>query len=391
MGLIRLTLAMTVLLVHCWPQAQRLHPVLIDARFSVELFFIISGFFMTLVLNTKYPDTAKGALLFLRNRAVRLFPTYWLVLLASIVWIALLRGFHVPYAKMYVVWADPRWPLNALSALLVGFSNLFFLGQDALFQLGVDASGALRYHGAFNFHPGMTMSQVPAYWYLMVPPAWSVALESSFYLVAPFLLRRRIRVLAGVAALSLAVRIALFAMGLQGDTWDTRFLPSNFVLFCTGAIICRLAILDQRVRIPQALGPWGMALVPLLIALHVPLVNGLERILGAAAEPMVLAVTFALLIVCMPAIVRTTKGSKLDRLFADLAYPVFITHHTLLIMLRVAFGRDHWIWQAFTPYVPLLVVGISLGVVFGFYRPVYAWSLRVLDRPGKALVAGPTA
>src|SRR5678816_3051036 len=72
LGLIRVLLAMAVLFGHL--------PILdvhiIGAALAVQAFFIVSGFYMALVLSGKYSGQAG---LFYSNRLLRLTPTYFVM------------------------------------------------------------------------------------------------------------------------------------------------------------------------------------------------------------------------------------------------------------------------------------------------------------------------
>ena len=83
MGFLRLLLALSVLLTHDTQGAFKL----IDGDAAVQCFFAISGFYMALVLGERYGDV-RG---FYFNRALRLFPTYWAVVLLTIVLAAIAR------------------------------------------------------------------------------------------------------------------------------------------------------------------------------------------------------------------------------------------------------------------------------------------------------------
>ena len=64
MGTIRLLLAISVVIAHSNPFfGQRLW----EGEIAVELFFIISGFYMALILNEKYNTTEK-TVIFYQNR-----------------------------------------------------------------------------------------------------------------------------------------------------------------------------------------------------------------------------------------------------------------------------------------------------------------------------------
>ena len=86
MGVLRFYLAYVVLLSHC-PQgllSNVFHPGL-----AVQCFFIISGFYMQLLVSKKYTD--QNPLSFCKNfylsRVFRIFPIYLIILLITIVFI----------------------------------------------------------------------------------------------------------------------------------------------------------------------------------------------------------------------------------------------------------------------------------------------------------------
>src|SRR6267154_1532992 len=76
MGLLRLIFALFVLIYHC---GQFDSIGFMQGPEAVQSFYIISGFYMGLILNEKYV-TANSYKLFISNRFLRIFPTYWIVL-----------------------------------------------------------------------------------------------------------------------------------------------------------------------------------------------------------------------------------------------------------------------------------------------------------------------
>src|ERR1700747_2964117 len=82
MGIIRFLLAISVVIHHCGPLFGIYH--LIGGQIAVQSFFIISGFYMSLILNEKYVGINNSYRLFITNRFFRLFPIYWTVLLATV-------------------------------------------------------------------------------------------------------------------------------------------------------------------------------------------------------------------------------------------------------------------------------------------------------------------
>ena len=80
MGLIRFLLAMSVVAAHSAPI---LGSTLVGGKIAVQSFFLISGFYISLILNEKYPAGLQGNLLFYGNRFLRIYPIYWAVLLLT--------------------------------------------------------------------------------------------------------------------------------------------------------------------------------------------------------------------------------------------------------------------------------------------------------------------
>ena len=84
MGLIRFLLAFAVLLGHSPTATFKF----IHAGTAVQAFFVVSGFYMALVLDGKYTDTK----LFYSNRLLRLAPAYFAMMAIALV---ALVGFEV--------------------------------------------------------------------------------------------------------------------------------------------------------------------------------------------------------------------------------------------------------------------------------------------------------
>ena len=78
MGIIRFILASSVIALHC---NSLLGLRLVGGDIAVQAFYIISGFYMALVLDGKYNATNwNGYKLFIGNRLLKLYPIYWLTL-----------------------------------------------------------------------------------------------------------------------------------------------------------------------------------------------------------------------------------------------------------------------------------------------------------------------
>src|SRR5262245_24765333 len=113
MGLIRLVLALSVVVWHMPGATWKL----LNAAVAVLCFFIISGFYMALVLNTKY-DNAKD---FYVARVVRLYPAY-------IAMCAIMVGWFW-WTTSPNVFTSPV-PVSVTERLILIASNILLIGQD---------------------------------------------------------------------------------------------------------------------------------------------------------------------------------------------------------------------------------------------------------------------
>ncbi|HVT36273.1 MAG TPA: acyltransferase family protein, partial [Nevskiaceae bacterium] len=298
MGMIRVALALAVLFTHLPIAPFRV----MGGGLAVQSFFIISGFYMALVLEGKYADRA----LFYSNRLLRLAPTYFVMLVLSAI---ALFVFSLSATASPELFADAFG--HPGSALLLGFENLAVFGQEMLFwfRLGsdglvFDASGAL---------PGETSSV--AWQALLVPQSWSLSMELMFYLLAPWLVRLRTRTLFVIAAASIGLRFAGHALPVDYGIWQGRLFPTALFLFVLGMLAQRA--LPRAAQLPRAGGYAGalvlLALIALLPQLHLP--DEPSRWLMYSCVAAVAPLAFS-----------AFRHSAFDRWIGDLSYPIYLCH-----------------------------------------------------------------
>ncbi|MFC7669302.1 acyltransferase family protein [Hymenobacter humi] len=223
MGILRLLLALSVLVAHSGPlfgfQA-------VGGEIAVQAFFMISGFYMALVLSGKYGPGTYG--LFISNRLLRLFPVYWVVLALTLgVSFTLLALGALP--PKLADWQAFGPALGWSGSLALVWANLFILGQDVLLFLGLNPST-----GRFFFTPDFLHTQPQLWNLLFVHQAWSLSLEIMFYLLAPALMRCRTLPLAVLLLCSVGLRVALVQQGFASDPWSYRFFPTEWRSFWPG-------------------------------------------------------------------------------------------------------------------------------------------------------------
>ena len=309
MGLLRLYLALSVLVAHTGPL---LGTNLAGGPPAVQAFFTISGFYMALVLHEKYPTGRAGTLAFWLNRLLRLAPLYVLVLAVTAI-VAWQTREHSPFfltlGRLSPAWQALVWAVNVTG---VGLDGLLFVAVDP-------ASDGLRLSPRLDAYAPLSPTNLQ-----LVGQGWTLSLEMYFYLLAPWLVRLRLRWLLIAMGLSLACRVALaVGPGWQTPPFYYQFFPSELATFLLGT----LAYHGYR-HVgcgPGVGGRWGWWSLPALIVL-----TPLWFRLPVPAKSLGYAAIVAAIV---PALFVATRSSRWDRWVGELSYPVYLFHGLAMLLL----------------------------------------------------------
>jgi peptidoglycan/LPS O-acetylase OafA/YrhL len=292
-GIFRLLLATFVLIGHL-PAS----PLKSPAHDAVFAFFLLSGYLMTLVLNETYGFSYDGIRRFLVNRALRIYPPYFAAL-----------------ALALLLFAIRRWTNGTPIPWLDNVPD--YVSQVLLLDV-----------------PGVQHAR----WII---PSWSLNVEVGFYVAMVVLARRR----------SFAIAWVLFSLALLGRMLWTgeSFLGRYFTYagaslpFSLGSLLCHL-----RDRLPRATPAVAVGAVTVFAA-HALVEQWLWR--DPSMEGLYASVVLAVIVVAALRDGRALgAGPRLRRIDArcgDLAYPLFLCHHPIVLAtaamlpLRLAF-RDAW-------------------------------------------------
>jgi len=174
---------------------------IVDGHQAVRLFYIISGFYMALVLGEKYPLNREGLWMFYTNRAARIFPVYWVVLIGAAVFYGVAQ-----------IWTQ-RMPerFQWYSLLLEGGHGGFLagIGLSQLILLGLDWYSLFDFQGSILGLGGTVSGGKTAGFLCLVPQAWTLAVELMFYLFAPLFVQTRSRWLIVLCSAGIIIRTAL--------------------------------------------------------------------------------------------------------------------------------------------------------------------------------------
>lgn len=319
MGLIRFMLALAVIIAHSSP-IFGLH--LVDGEVAVKTFFIISGFYMALVLTEKYVGKNASFYLFISNRLLKLYPIYWCVL-----------GMAVSFS-LFSFYKSGTAGSEKINGLITALSNgsmsiptflwycvasIFLVFQDWFIFLGLNVDGSISFVKNFHDSPNAMMR------FLFLPQAWTIGLEITFYLMAPFLVKRNNLVLLGILMASVLIRATLYYFGMYEDPWSYRFYPSELMYFLVGIFVYRFyAIIKNKET--KIINQAKLVALPLVLILTITY-QWLNQSFAYIAYPFIVAFL-------IPFIFLKFKNNTYDLKIGELSYPIYMSHITLLIVVQ---------------------------------------------------------
>jgi peptidoglycan/LPS O-acetylase OafA/YrhL len=337
MGVLRFLLAMSVVVTHV---GALFGLKMLPGFVAVEIFFVVSGFYMSLILSGKYADV--GA--FYSNRFLRLYPTYLIILAGTLGWygVSWLYLGRPPTNDMVPLYAGLPWWQSGL----IWFSNLTMIGLDipSLFHYRPDLGFM------FMHDPNAGVAADGALWagnFRWVGQAWSIGLEIWFYISAPFLARLRSRWLIGIGLASLALRLSL------PHTFAYFLFPAQLYLFVLGMLLHRFYVARRLDMWPRRYGWLALAYTVAVILTYQWLPKPARDVLVYGGVALLTPVLFAL-----------THRSAFDTALGNLSYPIYLSHMLVGQVVANVLGSER----------PLLIAVLTVAVSIGLYliveRPV---------------------
>jgi len=357
MGLLRFLLATCVIGGHSSPI---LGLPLLDAGLAVKTFFMISGFYMTLILTSKYHVDRGGYWLFISNRFLRIYPSYLVVLAVSgLFYAAASIHLHAP-ADRLAYWVQ-AWRGGHHRAL-----GLIALSQFSIFGLDVTPLFDFSPARGFGWTGSLGVAAVPAWRLNFLPHAWSISVELFFYLAAPLICVARRRVQMGLVALGFAGYLAAFHWlpGALAMAMTYHFFPFQISYLVLGVLSFHLLHpLFEKERIHAG---WSWGVLPPFAA-SILCYGWLPQWVGFAG-------CIGLGFFAVPLLFNLSRRAKLDRFIGDLSYPMYLSHIACKWVILATMGvatKDAAVvpgWELL-----LLTVLVSVGLVWVVDYPVDRW------------------
>lgn len=304
MGTLRLFFALSVLLGHVGVIGG------IDPMHAVQGFYVISGFYMSLILNEKY-CTPDSNILFYKKRFLRLAPTYWLLAMICLI---LSIIYYMQGTTNVLLFDFKNFPTNASLAtyayLIV--SNIIIWGQDLALFLAISPDT-----GDMMWTASTYAEQHPMIRYMLMPVSWSVSLEFTFYIIAPYILRNKTKWVHVLFIISLLSNVVTHYFNLNDANWRFRFFPSTLVFFLTGYYAYRLYSLLENHQYNKK---YGCLAVLSVIVISLVFLN--------LNFPYIFRASFLLVetLLFIPYVFYSTKANRVDRYIGELSYPLYLIH-----------------------------------------------------------------
>lgn len=293
---------------------------------GVDMFFVISGFVITLSLLSRKSETFASFLAeFYARRVRRLLP-------------ALVACVLVTSIAVWFVDPAPRQSIGTGIAALFGVSNILLTLQD------VDYFSRSTELNAFTH-------------------TWSLGVEEHFYLFFPLLLwfcvkrrpqdARGMRNFIVVLEATMAASCLLFVLTAKTfPVFNYYQLPTRFWELAAGALTC---LASRRMgKRSFGLAPPGAALI-LAIAFVLPIEQRITGTLLAVCATMILLAT-------TPAchVLRVGLEHKGLRFLGRISYPLYLWHWSVLVISRFTIG--------ISPATAPFQLAVMLGLAWATYR-----------------------
>ncbi|MFA5041780.1 MAG: acyltransferase [Bdellovibrionales bacterium] len=359
MGVIRFLLAMTVVLGHCAGF------YFVGGTNAVQIFYMISGFLMSYILVEQ--RAYKTVFDFYLSRYLRLYPIYIVVaaITLGVFALASATGQNIRYFSGINFW--DLYKNNTISAnIYLVFSNLTLLFQD--WVLFLETCG-----GHLAFTPDFAKCTTPLWRGLLVPQAWSLGVEISFYLVAPFVLpKKKIFFCFLVGAILIRAFLILIGIGLK-DPWTYRFFPAEILFFLLGSFshqyvtlwYKKFFVLEKMPMIAKTC--MGTVLVISTLYPYIP-----------AHEWVKSTFLFGVIFFVLPLAFLFSNRNTWDRRLGDLSYPIYICFIVVIYVVDLLLGAFSIHWKTLRV---VLVLGLTLygSILLHKYIiiPVDRWRARI--------------
>ena len=328
---------------------------------AVQIFYIISGFLMAMILNGKYADTPRGNWVFYSNRLVKIFVPYLAILFVTVV-ICLVAKAATGNALLLQAWFANAPSMTLPTWAFAVLTNLFIFGQEWGYLL--------IYRGGSLFYSLQAFAEPPAAsQFIIIGPAWTISIELMFYTIAPFILRRHVLPIAALAYFSYFLRFEGYHVGYYSEATNYRFFPFELSLFLYGSVCFRLG----KLLMPDD-PKWSNAITVVVLITIIGLTKYSRYYLVNQYE------LYAIVGVVLPILFDFSRRHNWDRSLGDLSYPLYLVHWPVVAFLAAiahAVQPDSIGTVAAYPiFATMMAIAVSALINRYLVNPVDEWRQR---------------
>lgn len=281
---------------------------------AVQLFFIISWFYMTLILREKYIGK-ESYKVFIQNRFLRIYPIFLSTLFLTIC-ISILSGISLWNWWSFNSYISNLESLSLGSLLILFWTNILIFGQDIIMFLWLNTESASLF-----FTSDFSKTSPQMHNFLFIPQAWSISIELMFYIIAPLLVRRKVHIILLFIFCSLWLRLYIYySLWWMNDPWTYRFFPTELALFLFWTLAYEVY---NYVKKNSLYIPYTRYIVTIFF-LFILASELIKYIWFSHTSLNWLIYFFA--IIWIPFLFIKTKNSSFDRKLWDLSFPIYMVH-----------------------------------------------------------------
>lgn len=323
MGLLRIFLAFGVLVEHANLYETFHFFSIFKGGYEVPVFFMISGFYMAMVLNTKYEQSLYGNISFYVARYLRIWPTYIVVL---IIFISL-----KPIGDISNISLLFQYFIYAVAFLIIGYELLQWFAYNST-KTNIFPTDSTQ----------ITDNNITLDMLIYMRPMWSVSIELLFYAIAPYFVRS-LKILIIFFFFFLIIHYLLIYNYPYHHPYVYRNSINYFYLFGLGSLMFflyqKLKSLNKEINIYVSILLFVL-LINFQFSIYL-LRNYLEIDIRIAQDMLFLLVAF-----CIPFLFDLSKKNITDKIIGDFSYPLYIVHWPILYFLREYKGTEEWFFYA---------------------------------------------
>ena len=207
--------------------------------------------------------------------------------------------------------------MDPLVMVPILWTNIGIIGQEILYLLKINhLSSSLCW-----FMDSAGSEQ--AWTFLLVPQAWSLSMELSFYFLAPFIIRLSNRRIGLVLLVSVALRLFIELKGPEYDLLARRCFPAELCFFLTGVMSYRLLNQIKEYKKAGIIGFISLVVIAYAVFFY-------DSIDYPGSVVLLTVITY----LSIPFVFVLTKNSMFDRFLGKISYPVYMVHFLIIAVFE---------------------------------------------------------